>query len=201
MNLKTIRNRARTNLANLSTTAYSDASLTSIINEVYDEIARSYRFAKLDYTLSIQTVADKADYTIPDNVLRISEPIYIAGDTNDYLRFVTDREYFPISASSDTSNKPIYVLADKRQFTFYPVPDDAYDVYFTGNCLPDDLSDDLDEPITSWENCIIAGTTFKVMLTVRDDYTKYWGEMYRHYLDELIGQEEVYKIRNIRGAF
>jgi len=198
MYLKTIRNRVRANLANISTAEYSDDNLDAVVNEVYKEIARSYRFANLDYTLDIQTVKDKAEYTVPNNVLRISEPIYLKGDTNTRLKFYTDRKYFPINTFSA---KPMAVLADKRQLIFYPTPDDAYYIYFTGNCLPDDLSDDLDEPITGWENCIIAGATFKIMLTLRDDYAKYWGEMYQHYNDELIGYEEVYKIKEIRGAF
>ena len=202
MNLKQIRTRIRRNLANISTDLLSDDDLNVEINKVYEDIAKSHRFEKLDYDVNILTIEGKAKYTIPDNVIRVSEPFYIKGDIAiTYLKVYTNNLIFPVSHPDDTKGTPRAVLIDKRQFTFYPVPDKEYEIWFTGNCLPDKLTEDTDEPISGWEDCIIAGTTAKLMLGIRDDYAGKWASMYEYYLKRLISTEQVFTVYEIGRAF
>lgn len=198
MELQTIRSRVRRNLANIDAVAFSDTDMDSEINSIYKEIARNYRFSRLDYALSIQTQPNVDTYTVPTNIIRISEPFYIDGQK---LQVYTDRKQFPLKSSTSTSSEPLAVLIDKRQIQTYPTPDDVYTINFVGNTLPDELVNDTDEPIDGWEKCIIAGATMNIMLSFRDDYVKNWVEMYQHYFNELVESEEVYKQTDIGGAF
>ena len=196
LELQKIRTNVRRNLANIDSAEVSDGDLNDVINSIYKEIARKYRFSILDYAMSIQTQAGKNTYTVPQNVIRISKPFYINGQK---LKTCTDRQKFPLDTTTESS--PIAVLLDKRQITLYPTPDDVYTINFIGNVLPDDLVNDTDEPFDGWENCIIAGSTMRIMLMLRDDYVKNWVEMYQYYMNELIQSEETYKIEEIGRAF
>ena len=196
LELQKIRTNVRRNLANIDSAEVSDGDLNDVINSIYKEIARKYRFSILDYAMSIQTQAGKNTYTIPQNVIRISKPFYINGQK---LKTCTDRQKFPFGTT--TESPPIAVLLDKRQITLYPTPDDVYTINFIGNVLPDDLVNDTDEPFDGWENCIIAGSTMRIMLMLRDDYVKNWVEMYQYYMNELIQSEETYKVEEIGRAF
>ena len=177
--------------ANLGGRTDLDSRLVTFINWSQTAIARRGNFKELrNYVYGTYTVADQEYITLPSGTKNLLAIVLLDGVESRKLTYVPIREFYRYIPKPDeyTTRKPTHYTLFSTTVRLYPVPDDAYELYFYRDKWPTALSGASDtSDIMSLDEVLVAYATSRAYRSLKMmEPSLYWKGIGDEILNEAL---------------